>query len=133
MSDLDISTQPVDSRINGINLIFNEQDHTLGNLLQSLITEIYLDSGRADSPISFVGYKIRHPLYRVMTLTLGFKDSVPGDSAARAAIAREIVTEAATNAVTLFNQLDTSWKDITGMSVRGAAATLEERNVAAEG
>jgi DNA-directed RNA polymerase subunit L len=125
MSELGMSTQPVDSRIDGINVIFKDQDHTLGNLLQTIITEIYLDSGVADAPINFVGYKIRHPLYRIMTLTLGFRKDVPGD---RAAIAREIVAEVAARAQALYERLATSWADVTG-----TRAGLAEGEEAAEG
>jgi DNA-directed RNA polymerase subunit L len=124
MTELGMSTQPVDSRIDGINVVFKDQDHTLGNLLQTLITEIYLDSGVADAPINFAGYKIRHPLYRIMTLTLGFRSGVPGD---RAAIAREIVAEAAGRALALFERLATSWADMTG------GALPKEGEEAAEG
>jgi DNA-directed RNA polymerase subunit L len=106
MTDLGMSTQPVDSRMNGINVVFQEQEHTLGNLLQTIITEIYLDKAAADAPINFAGYKIRHPLHRIMTLTLGIREGVAGDYAA---IARQIVAEAAGKARDLFSRLKENW------------------------
>lgn len=107
MADLQISVQPVDSRINGINLIFEGQDHTLGNLLQTLITEMYQDP---DSPITFAGYKIRHPLMRNMTLTIGIREGVAGDSAA---IARQAITEAAKRALKIFTDMAAAWRSLT--------------------
>jgi DNA-directed RNA polymerase subunit L len=120
MTELGMSTQPVDSRMNGINILFQDQDHTLGNLLQTIITELYLDTEAPDSPITFAGYKIRHPLHRVMTLTLGFREGVPGD---QATIARTVIAEAAREAQKRIAALATSWDMASGRVARGAAAT----------
>lgn len=111
MTELGMSTQKVDSRMNGINVIFNDQDHTLGNLLQTIITETYLDIESATSPITFAGYKIKHPLYRVMTLTLGLRDGATGKPED---IAREVVTNAAVRAKAVFEQMAQSWAALTG-------------------
>jgi DNA-directed RNA polymerase subunit L len=119
MAELGLSTQPVDSRMNGINVVFDGHDHTLGNLLQTLITEIYLDKGAPDSPLTFCGYKIRHPLYRIMTLTLGLREGVAGDPAA---LARQIIAEAATRARAIFEELGRSWNAISGGAAAAAAA-----------
>jgi DNA-directed RNA polymerase subunit L len=119
MAELGLTTQPVDSRMNGINVVFDGQEHTLGNLLQTLITEQYLDKGAPDSPITFAGYKIRHPLYRIMTLTLGLREGVPGDPAA---IAREIIAEAAAKARAIFEELGRAWAAISGGGAAAAAA-----------
>lgn len=118
-AELGITTQPVDSRMNGIDVLFAGQEHTLGNLLQTLITEIYLDDGALDSPITYAGYKIRHPLHKVMTLRLGFRDGVQGEPAA---IARQVIAEAAGRARALFEELGRSWAALGGGGGGGGVA-----------
>ena len=122
MEALKMTARSSDSRMNGLDILFDEQEHTLGNLLQTLITELYLDSGAADSPITYVGYKIRHPLHRIMTLRFGF--ATEGDSEQKTAIARQIITAAAEKAVSIFRGLESGWASISGAggSNSGSAA-----------
>jgi DNA-directed RNA polymerase subunit L len=122
MADLDMKTQPPDSRMNGLDILFEGQEHTLGNLLQTLITELYIDDGAPDSPIEFVGYKIRHPLHRVMTLRLGFRPGFAGDMTATA---KEIVTTAAEKARTIFEGLRANWAALVGGSPDQDAQAIE--------
>ena len=110
LEDLGIKTQPPDSRMNGFDVLFDGQEHTLGNLLQALITELYIDGAAPDSPLVFVGYKIRHPLHRVMTLRLGFREGVQGTDAQ----VRDIIATAAGKARSIFEGLAKSWADATG-------------------
>jgi DNA-directed RNA polymerase subunit L len=114
--ELGIRTQPVDSRMNGIDVIFEGQEHTLGCLLQAMLTEIYLDSDAPDSPLTYAGYKIRHPLKREMTLRLGIRE---GKAADPATIARSVIAEAARAARTIFEELGRSWA-ATASGVAGA-------------
>jgi len=118
LADLGITTQPPDSRMNGLDIHFNGQEHTLGNLLQTLITELYIDTAAPDSPIVYVGYKIRHPLHRIMTLRLGFKGT--GTDAQ----AREIIATAAERARIIFEELGRSWASVAGIQEEGVE-TLE--------
>jgi DNA-directed RNA polymerase subunit L len=118
--DIGVKSQPVDSRMNGVDLVFDGQEHTLGNLLQTAICEMYLDTGAADSPITYVGYKVRHPLHRVMTLRLGIRDGVTGDSEA---LARQIVADGASKAKTTFEELGRAWAALaTGAAGAGGEA-----------
>ena len=122
MEALKMTARSSDSRMNGIDILFEGQEHTLGNLLQTLITELYLDSGAVDSPITYVGYKIRHPLHRIMTLRFGF--ATEGDSEQKTAIARQIITAAAEKAVSIFRGLESGWASFVGSggSNSGSAA-----------
>jgi DNA-directed RNA polymerase subunit L len=123
MEELGMSTMPVENRMNGIVIQFAEQEHTLGNLLQSILTEIYLDGGAPDSPITFAAYKVRHPLHRIMSLTLGFREGVAGDTKA---IARQVIAEAAEKARQVFENLGRSWDALVGATATagaGAAAS----------
>jgi DNA-directed RNA polymerase subunit L len=113
--DLGLTIQPVDSRMNGVDVLFEGQEHTLGNLLQTLITEEYLDREAADSPITFVGYKVRHPLHRVMTLRIGIREGASaGGGADNAAIARQVISVAAAKAKTIFEDLGRAWAATVG-------------------
>lgn len=107
--DQPTSAQPVDGRIDGVNLVFEGQDHTLGNLLQTIISELYLDKGAAESPITFVGYKVRHPLAHTMNIVFGVREGVAGD---HAVLARKIVAEAAKKAQELFEGMKRSWEGL---------------------
>lgn len=117
VEELGLTIQPVDSRMNGVDVLFAGQEHTLGNLLQTLITEEYLDREAADSPITFVGYKVRHPLHRVMTLRIGIRDGA-GDNTA---IARQVISVAAAKAKAIFEDLSRAWAASVG---GGAGARL---------
>jgi len=122
--ELGLTIQPIDSRMNGVDVQFDGQEHTLGNLLQTLITEEYLDREAADSPITFVGYKVRHPLHRVMTLRLGIREGAGGDNTA---IARQIIATAAGKARGIFEDLGRTWASVvSGVAGAGGAAAAPE-------
>jgi DNA-directed RNA polymerase subunit L len=121
-AELGITTQPPDSRMIGVDVMFNGQEHTLGNLLQTLITEIYLDTEAPDSPITYVGYKVRHPLHRIMTLRLGFRNGVTADPAV---IARQVIATAAARAKQIFEELERAWASAASGSATPAAPALE--------
>lgn len=125
LEELGMKAQSTDSRMNGIDILFNGQEHTLGNLLQMLITDLYLTASTpaVGSPISFVGYKIKHPLHRVMTLRFGFP--VEGDSTQKTAIARQVIVSAAEKAVSIFKGLQGAWAAVSGVDDGVAAPELD--------
>jgi DNA-directed RNA polymerase subunit L len=106
----------------GVDLLFDGQEHTLGNLLQTLITELYIDTGAPESPIVFAGYKVRHPLKREMTLRLGFRESHAGDMTT---IAQSIVVNAAAQAKKIFEDLALSWTALVGGEAGNAGSVTE--------
>ncbi len=75
---------PADARMRGFDFYFTGEDHTLGNLLQTWIDQKYIDSGE----VSFVGYKIPHPLRDEMVLRLGIEKGDGKKDTARAIVAR---------------------------------------------
>jgi DNA-directed RNA polymerase subunit L len=107
--ELGIRTQPVDNRMTGVDVIIEGHEHTLGNLLQTIITETYLDNDAPDSPITFCGYKVKHPLQRAVTIRFGMRDGVGGDPAV---IVREIIASAASKARATFESLGRSWTSL---------------------
>jgi DNA-directed RNA polymerase subunit L len=97
------------SRMNGVDVIFENQDHTLGNLLQTIITDLYLsDTQSPDTHVNYVGYKVPHPLHKYMTLRIGFIT----DTADMEGLARAVVMRAATEAKATFEKLAEAWAEI---------------------
>jgi DNA-directed RNA polymerase subunit L len=77
-----LKIRPADARMKGFDFIFQREDHTLGNLLQTWMEQNLVDSG----DITFVGYKVPHPLRDEMLLRVGVESGQ--DTAARAAVAK---------------------------------------------
>jgi DNA-directed RNA polymerase subunit L len=77
-----LKVRPADARMKGFDFIFQGEDHTLGNLLQTWMEQNLMDTGE----ITFVGYKVPHPLRDEMVLRVGVESGL--DTAARAAVAR---------------------------------------------
>lgn len=77
-----LKTVPADARMKGFDFIFQNEDHTLGNLLQTWMEQNVVDSGE----ITFVGYKVPHPLRDEMVLRVGVESGL--DTTARAAVAK---------------------------------------------
>jgi DNA-directed RNA polymerase subunit L/DNA-directed RNA polymerase alpha subunit len=77
-----LKVRPADARMKGFDFIFQHEDHTLGNLLQTWMEQNLIDSGE----ITFAGYKVPHPLRDEMVLRVGVESGQ--DSTARAAVAK---------------------------------------------
>jgi DNA-directed RNA polymerase subunit L len=77
-----LKIRPADARMKGFDFIFQAEDHTLGNLLQTWMEQNLVDSGE----ITFVGYKVPHPLRDEMVLRVGVESGL--DTSARAAVAK---------------------------------------------
>lgn len=115
--EIGLSFQPVDSRMNGVDVLFDGQEHTLGNLLQTMLSEIYLDTEQPDAPITYAGYKIKHPLHKIMTLRLGIREG----AGASEPIARQVIAQAAQKAQAIFKDLARSWEGVTTVGVTQSA------------
>jgi len=88
-----VEIRPADARMKGFDFWFQNEDHTLGNLLQT-----WLDSNKG----VFVGYKVPHPLRDEMVLRLGVED---GSEVS----ARLLVAEAATACANMFREWAVDW------------------------
>jgi DNA-directed RNA polymerase subunit L len=122
-AEIGLTVQPADSRMTGVDVLFDGQEHTLGNLLQTLITDLYLETEAPDAPIAYVGYKVRHPLHRVMTLRIGVR---PGAAADATAVARQVIAAAAQRAQTIFQELARAWEALgTGVAAAAPVDVLE--------
>ena len=77
-----MKVRPADARMKGFDFTFRKEDHTLGNLLQTYMDKNMMDGGE----ITFVGYKVPHPLRDEMVLRVGVDSGK--DTDARAAVAK---------------------------------------------
>lgn len=117
--ELGISTRPVDSRmLNGVDIHFQGQGHTLGGLLEAMIHQLYLDADAPDSPLTYAAYKLVHPLDTVMKLRLNIREGTPGTPDT---IARQVISAAADRGRKVFEDLKRNWE-----SMVGGAPSLEE-------
>lgn len=97
---------PADARMKGFDFIFQREDHTLGNLLQTYMEQNQIDNGE----ITFVGYKVPHPLRDEMVVRVGVESGKDVD--ARAAVAK-----AARESAKLFKDWAVMWAAATTGSV----------------
>jgi len=79
---------PADGSLQGFDFLFTQEDHTLGNLFQTWIEQnAMVAADGAETDISFVGYKVPHPLRDEMLLRVGVERDGQ-QVTARAAVAR---------------------------------------------
>ena len=77
-SNVDI--RPADAKMKGFDFWFTAEDHTLGNLLQT-----WLDTNKVGGVVTYIGYKVPHPLRDEMVVRIGVEDG--SEATARMAIA----------------------------------------------
>lgn len=97
-----VKVQPADARMKGFDFLFQREDHTLGNLLQTWMEANLMDSGE----ITFVGYKVPHPLRDEMVLRVGVEDG-------KEVTARAMVTRAAEQCAEMFRGWLENWRAVT--------------------
>jgi DNA-directed RNA polymerase subunit L len=85
----------------GFDFTFQKEDHTMGNLLQTWMEQNLMDSNE----ITFVGYKVPHPLRDEMVLRVGVESGK--DTDARAAVAK-----AARECAQMFKDWSAQWSAV---------------------
>jgi DNA-directed RNA polymerase subunit L len=70
------------ARTGGFELVFQNQEHTLGNLLQTFLVERHID-GTEEPRLNYAGYKVPHPLRQEMVVVISPEDGEQ-DSAIKA-------------------------------------------------
>ena len=98
-----VKVQPADAQMKGFDFMFQHEDHTLGNLLQTYIEQAMMDDG-----VTFVGYKVPHPLRDEMLLRIGVADGM--ELTARAALGK-----AARGCAAMFKDWLAQWSGFTAM------------------
>lgn len=119
-TELGLHVRPVDSRMNGLDVFIDGHEHTLGNLLQTLIAE---ESDELGSSITSISYKVPHPLDLVLQLRMGISPDFKGDTTE---LARTTIAAAASRAITVFEALGQNWATVViAPSGLGAGAETE--------
>jgi len=120
----DVLVQPTNKKLLGYDFVFQKQDHTLGNLLQTWIDQNYIDNGE----VTFAGYMVPHPLRDEMIVTIGVADG-------QESTARRVLKEAARSCAAMFRAWTEAWLDekpsmaSTSAVTTAAAATKKKRPI----
>ena len=101
----EITVSAADSEVVGYDFLVRGHDHTLGNLLQTWLTENLLE-GSGTPRITFAGYKVPHPLRDEMVLRIGVEDG-------RQETACLAFAEAAKGCVKIFQEMRSAWNSTT--------------------
>jgi DNA-directed RNA polymerase subunit L/DNA-directed RNA polymerase alpha subunit len=117
----DVSISPAEGRVIGFDFLFKNQDHTLGNLLQTWLVNNHID-GEAKPAVTFAGYKVPHPLRDEMVVRVGVEDG-------QEATARLAIAMACRGCVEMFDQMLAAWATTNGLPATqaNAAATAAKR------
>jgi DNA-directed RNA polymerase subunit L len=111
-----VTVSPANTRIIGFDFLIRNEDHTLGNLLQTWLVENHIE-GTAEPRISYAGYSVPHPLRDEIILRIGVDD---GDiDKAKSAIA-----SAAKGCAELFRNLRMEWEKVSRNVPRSASQGL---------
>ena len=100
----DMVVIPTKSRIIGFDFLIRNHDHTLGNLLQTWLSEKHIDvaEGSNLTKISYVGYEIPHPLRDELVIRIGVASGKRGDAMAAFA-------QACRGCADMFRKLKEAW------------------------
>jgi DNA-directed RNA polymerase subunit L/DNA-directed RNA polymerase alpha subunit len=108
---------PASNLLTGFDFIFQRQDHTLGNMLQSYMELYMMDT--PESRLTYVGYNIPHPLRDEMVLRVGVSTGEEKD-------ARDLVSDAARGCMSLFQTWSDQWSRATGANGFASSPENEE-------
>jgi len=100
----DMVVIPTKSRIIGFDFLIRNHDHTLGNLLQTWLSEKNMNAAEGSdlTKISYVGYEIPHPLRDELVIRIGVASGKRGDAMAAFA-------QACRGCADMFRKLKEAW------------------------
>ena len=111
-----VLVQPTNKRMLGFDFVFKNQDHTLGNLLQT-----WIDQNRVDATeVTYVGYMVPHPLRDEMVLTIGVGDG-------QEVTARRVLKEAARACNVMFKEWSDQWSSNNTKTATAAPVTAPKK------
>ena len=110
---VNVEIRPADAQMKGFDFWFRNEDHTLGNLLQTWIDDnkivpIHSSGPGVEGPKGpfFIGYKVPHPLRDEMLLRIGLDDE-------NQETARLTIAEAAQGCAEIFRKWAQDWIEVT--------------------
>jgi len=101
----DVRVVPADARMKGFDFYFPNEDHTLGNLLQSFMEGNLMDTNE----ITYVGYKVPHPLRAEMVLRIGVDFPMDKARDGKQTVARAAISRAAAGCAMMFREWRQDW------------------------
>lgn len=121
-----VSIVATDKQMNGSDVYFNEEDHTLGNLLQTWMAENMVDS----EEITFVGYNVPHPLQDRMKMSIG----IPTSKEKTELEVRRLLAKAAGACASMFQGWIEDWdRVVSGAPAPPSAAAAAAASVGSPG
>jgi DNA-directed RNA polymerase subunit D len=107
-----VNVRAGDTQYASVDIWFEEEEHTLGNLLQHYLVEQHVEGG--ESPVlTYAGYKVPHPLKKEMFVRVGVH--VDGGAEAEANEARLAVAKVVRHLKTHFEDMLANWKQVNTM------------------
>lgn len=101
----DVRVVPADARMKGFDFYFPNEDHTLGNLFQAFMEANLMDTGE----ITYVGYKVPHPLRAEMVLRVGVDFPMDKARDGKQTVARAAISRAAAGCAMMFREWRQDW------------------------
>lgn len=127
-----VQVQSADTRFPAVDVIFGNEDHTLGNLLQHYLVENHVRAEGepiAEEPrITFAGYKVPHPLKKEMVVRVGIPKDI-GDPEVELQTARFVVAKVVRYVKEVFRGMLSDWGTQFGITETGPAAPATEPTV----
>jgi DNA-directed RNA polymerase subunit L len=108
-----VQIRPADASMKGFDFVFQKEDHTLGNLFTTWMEKNLMDSGE----ITFVGYKVPHPLKDEMVIRVAVEDG-------KELTARTAIVKAARGCAAIFSSWGKDWA-----AVGGSMASMPRQSV----
>lgn len=102
-----VSIQPGDARFPCVDIVFRNEGHTLGNLLQHYLVTNHIE-GAEEPRITYAGYKVPHPLKQEMFVRVGLSEEL-GDAEAEQQTARLVVAKVCRHLKAHFSEMLASW------------------------
>jgi DNA-directed RNA polymerase subunit L/DNA-directed RNA polymerase alpha subunit len=121
---VNVSIVATDKQMYGSDVYFNEEDHTLGNLLQTWMAENMVDS----EEITFVGYNVPHPLQDRMKMSIG----IPTNKDKTEMEVRRLLAKASGACASMFQGWLEDWDRVTTgrpATVSTSAPTIQRRRI----
>jgi DNA-directed RNA polymerase subunit L len=119
-----VQVQPADTRFPAVDVIFTNEDHTLGNLLQHYLIDNHVRAegeAIAEEPrITFAGYKVPHPLKKEMVVRVGIPKDIE-DPEVEMQTARLVVAKVVRHLKEVFRGMLSDWNTHTGLAPAAAA------------
>jgi DNA-directed RNA polymerase subunit L/DNA-directed RNA polymerase alpha subunit len=119
MIPANVTFQKSNTRYSGIECIFQNENHTLGNLLQTYLTYNHIE-GSKEPKIAYTGYKIPHPLRPELVVMVALFPVEGGEVRTddiEIGVARYALAQVCRSLVSYFEEMAKDWSRTTGIPI----------------